>query len=500
MTFNSLQFVVFLVAVLLVYYRFKVKGQNWVMVVAGSVFYGLFDWRFLFLLYGSTVVDWSVGRALGNSDDSRRRKLLVAGSLVYNLGVLGFFKYFDFFSESFSDALAVVGFEADPFTVNVLLPVGISFYTFQSVAYVITVYRRELKPEPNLITFAAFVSWFPQLVAGPIERPGSLLPHVQQTRVRPKLRVAESGVVLIIRGLFKKVVIADSVANYVNVVYAQPGIIGWKALAIASAGFAIQVYGDFSGYSDIARGTSRLLGVELRRNFEQPLLSRDIRELWLRWHTALSWWFREYVARPLQTLRKRRGKEGDGGVLWATFIVLVIFTLTGLWHGPAWTFVAWGFLNGVLVALWRFIPTPKKQHPMRLRFREIPQILLTCAIFCLGATLFRATSLDQSWVVIKRIVTLKDGSAGPEGAATVGMAIILAIALDLLERRRRIQTIEGLRVRAVLGSAATPAEAVSESMTERTNVVLGGLMVAVMVAGILIYSGGTPTPFVYFQF
>jgi D-alanyl-lipoteichoic acid acyltransferase DltB (MBOAT superfamily) len=499
MTFNSLQFVVFLAVVLLVYYRFRLTGQNALMVVAGAVFYAIFDWRFLFLLYGSTLIDWTVGRQLGRTDDERTRKLWVALSLVYNLGVLGFFKYFDFFAKSVTDVLRAFGLQADPFTIHVLLPVGISFYTFQSVAYVITVYRRELKPEPNLITFAAFVSWFPQLVAGPIERPQSLLPQVQRRRDRPSGEIVESGLVLILRGLFKKVVVADSVANFVNAVYASPRQMSWVTLVFATAGFAMQVYGDFSGYSDIARGTSRLLGVELRRNFEQPFLSRDIQEFWLRWHTALSWWFREYVGRPMQAWRRKRTGRAAPGPIYAVLIVLVIFIFTGLWHGAAWTFVAWGLFNGVLVAFWRLLPPARKQHPMKLRLVEIPRIILTFGLFCLGVVFFRGASVHLSLTVIKRIVTFAGGT-GPEGRATVLLSMFFVLVLDLIERRRRIQTIEGLRVRAVLGSTASPAEAVSESMTSRTPAVVGGLMVAMMLLGLVIYSGGTPTPFIYFQF
>jgi alginate O-acetyltransferase complex protein AlgI len=492
MTFNSLQYFAFFAVVLVVYFRLGLKGQNRLMVLGGAVFYGAFDWRFLFLLYGSTIVDFVVGRQLAISSEDRRRKQLLAVSVAFNLGVLGFFKYADFFADSAADALGAVGLEADPFTLNVILPVGISFYTFQTLAYAVAVYRRQIEPERDIVTFAAFVSWFPQLVAGPIERASTLLPQIQRRRERPSWAVVESGAVLILRGLFKKVVIADSVAAYVNGVYLDPAGFRWTALVLATVGFAVQVYGDFSGYTDIARGSSRLLGVELRRNFEQPFLSRDIREFWQRWHTSLNWWFLEMVAQPIRATRRSPA--------WAGFTVLLIFSLIGLWHGAAWTFVFWGFLNGVLVTIWRRVPRPAARHPMRLRIADIPHIAFTFALFCLGVAFFRARSFGDAIDVLQGIATMQGGTTGPSGAPLVPLVLVAVLILDLVERRRRIQAIEGLRVRASLGGVATPPEAVAESMTGPMGSVAAGLTVAVMVLGLVVFSGGTPTPFIYFQF
>jgi D-alanyl-lipoteichoic acid acyltransferase DltB (MBOAT superfamily) len=493
MTFNSLQFAAFFVVVLALYYRLDVRGQNRLMFVAGSIFYALFDWRFLGLLYISTAVDYAVGRGLARSNEARRRRALVAASLATQLGILGAFKYFDFFARSAADLLDKLGLSLDPPLLHVLLPVGISFYTFQTLAYVFAVYRRELEAEQDLTTFAAFVAWFPQLVAGPIERATSLLPQIRVRRAWPGGAVAESGAMLILRGLFKKVVVADGVAVFVNTVYANPGRYGWSALVLATVGFAVQVYGDFSGYSDIARGCSRLLGVELRWNFEQPFLSRDMREFWQRWHTSLGWWFTEFVGRPL-------GGAGRGRVR-ASVNVLIIFALIGLWHGPSWTFVVWGLYNGVLVVLWRNLPSPKRQHPMKLRPGDIPRIVRTFALFCLGVVFFRSASFHDAGTTLSRIV---DRNAGllptPVGAELIPIMLAVVIALDLAERRRRIAAIELTRTRAQLGGVATAGEAALESPIAGLGALAGGLLVGAILVGLIVFSGGAPTPFIYFQF
>ena len=493
MTFNSLQYFAFFVVVLLLYFRLPRRGQNALMFAAGSLFYGLFDWRFLGLLYASIAIDYTVGRALGAATVPNRRKALLAVSLTGQLGILGFFKYFTFFEDSVTSVLDKVGLHADPFTLHILLPVGISFYTFQTLAYIFAVYRGELKPERDLITFAAFVAWFPQLVAGPIERATSLLPQIQRRREAPSAATVESGVLLILRGLFKKVVIADGVASYVSTVYSSPGTYKWSALVVATIGFAIQVYGDFSGYSDIARGSSRLLGVELRRNFEQPFLSRDIRELWTRWHTSLNWWFVEFVGRPLGGARRGRAR--------AAFNVLVIFFLIGLWHGAAWHFVFWGVLNGALVVIWRtWFPVPRTRHPMKLRLREAPAIAFTFGLFCLGVVFFRANDFHDAKTVLTHIARFKGGASGPHDAALVLLMLAVVVAIDLWERQRRIDAIETLRVRATLGETPSRDEAIAESPVIGLSALTTGLAIGALVLGLVIFSGGTPVPFIYFHF
>jgi D-alanyl-lipoteichoic acid acyltransferase DltB (MBOAT superfamily) len=492
-TFNSLQFVALFAIVLLLYYRFGVNGQNRLMLVAGSVFYAAFDWRFLGLLYLSAVVDFLVGRGIEDSTSERRRRGLLMLSLVVQIGILVVFKYFDFFASSFTTVLGWIGLTASPITLEVLLPVGVSFYTFQTLAYVITVYRRQMPAERNLITFAAFVAWFPQLVAGPIERPTSLLPQIQRTRMYPDRPVVESALVLIVTGLFKKVVIADGVAKFVNDVYAAPSGHGWTTLSLATLGFAVQVYGDFSGYSDIARGVSRLLGVELRRNFEEPFLSRDMREFWQRWHTSLGWWFTEFVGRPL-------GGAGRGPAR-AVFNVLVIFTLIGLWHGASWTFVVWGAYNGVLVAIWRFIEPPSDRHPMRLRLRDVPAVVRTFLLFCVGVVFFRSASFGDAVTVFGRIASFADGTApAPVGGGLVLLFAGIVVAVDLWARHRRIEGIERTGTRARLGTIANRPQAAVESLTYDLSPATAGAVSGLLLCGIVLFSGGVPTPFIYFQF
>jgi alginate O-acetyltransferase complex protein AlgI len=492
MTFNSLEYLVFFAVVLALYFRFGAKGQNRLMVLAGAVFYGAFDWRFLGLLYASCVVDFFVGQAIERSDEQRRRRQFLAISVVFQVGILAFFKYFNFFTDSAERVLDAVGLSVDPVTLDIVLPVGISFYTFQTLAYVFGVYRRQVPAERDLITFATFVSWFPQLVAGPIERATSLLPQVQRRRVRPEGPVIESGLMLIVRGLVKKVVVADSLATFVTTVYSGQAKFGWQALTLATVGFAVQVYGDFSGYSDIARGSSRLLGVELRRNFEQPFLSRTMQEFWQRWHTSLGSWFVEFVAQPLGGARHGR--------LRAEANVLLIFVLIGLWHGAAWHFVAWGFLNGCFVLLWRRIPVPKSRHPMKIRTRDLLGIVFTFSLFCLGVILFRAMSLRDAARILEGIVTFRDGAGGPASGALVPIMLGLVLLLDLDERRRRVRAIETLRVRPQLGGISSPPEAAMESPTFAMRPWAAGVKVGLMVVAILLFSGGTPTPFIYFQF
>jgi D-alanyl-lipoteichoic acid acyltransferase DltB (MBOAT superfamily) len=407
------------------------------------------------------------------------------------LGILATFKYFDFFSRSAADLLENVGISVDPVLLKVALPVGISFYTFQTLAYVITVYRREIEPERDLATFAAFVSWMPQLVAGPIERATSLLPQVQRRRDRPDAQHIESGLSLILLGLFKKVVIADGVAAVVNSTFSTPRAYSSLAVLVGVFGFVVQVYGDFSGYSDIARGVSRLLGVELRRNFEQPFLSRNMQEFWARWHTSLGWWFTEFVARPLGGSNRGKVREIAN--------VLIVFSLIGLWHGAAWTFVLWGLFNGVLVAFWRQRPTPKSRHPMKLGLRDVGPIIGTFVLFTVGGVLFRADSAYNAKIVVTRVLANRDGRM-PDDWQLVPIMLALVFVLDYAERQRRIRAIEQTRTRARLGTTATPAEAPYESILENRSLVVGGLVVGALVVGLLLFSGGAPVPFIYFNF
>jgi alginate O-acetyltransferase complex protein AlgI len=493
-TFNSLQFAGFFVVVVLLYFRLSQRGQNLLMVAAAAVFYGAFDWRFDLILAASCVIDYVVARGLDRAEAPGRRKALLATSLVAQLGMLAFFKYFNFFSNDVSSLLHHFGFHGDFVTLNILLPIGISFYTFQTLGYVINVYRREFVAETDFLAFATFVTWFPVLLAGPIGRAPALLPQFKRRRDPPSRGAIESGLLLIATGLVKKVVVADALAPYVNTVYGNPAVFGWTSLVLASVAFSLEVYCDFSGYSDIARGVSRLLGVEVARNFEQPFLSRDIREFWTRWHTSMASWFVDFVGGPLGGARQGR---------WRTALnVMIIFSLIGLWHGPAWHFVLWGVFNGLLIVLWRtFGRSTRRYHPMKLRVRDVPGIVVTFGLFTVGAVIFRAPTIHDVGVVFKHVVTMQGGVwAGSPTARLVPILLAVVVGLDLLERRARIRTIETLRVRARLGAEATPPEAEIESIGAGFPALPVGLGLGVLAVGFVVFSGGQPIPFIYFHF
>lgn len=398
MLFNSIDFAVFLPIVFLLYW-FVLPRRTWqnaLLLVASYVFYGWWDWKFLILIFLSTVLDYGVGVALSRTEDNVRRKLLLGVSLLFNLGSLGFFKYYNFFSENFARAFSFLGLAFSPAVLNIVLPVGISFYTFQTLSYSIDVYNRELEPTESFVEFAAFVSFFPQLVAGPIERASNLLPQFQKDRTFDRERAVD-GLRQILWGLFKKIVIADNCAEYVNSVYGnytnQPG----SALAIAAILFAFQIYGDFSGYSDIAIGTSRLFGFGLMRNFANPYFSRSIPEFWRRWHISLSTWFRDYVYIPLGGSRR--------GLARTAVNTLILFLVSGFWHGANWTFIAWGALNAFYMVpslMGRRVPV-KRNEAVVATLRDLPAILRTFLLTVLGWILFRSDHLSDAFAYIGRI-------------------------------------------------------------------------------------------------
>jgi alginate O-acetyltransferase complex protein AlgI len=343
MLFNSIDFAIFLPVVFMLYWfvtNRNLKLQNLLVVVASYVFYGWWDWRFLSLIVFSTLVDFWVGIGLHREQKHSKRKALLFTSIIVNLGFLGFFKYFNFFLENFRTAFSFFGTEINASSLNIILPVGISFYTFQTLSYSIDLYRRKLEPTRDFIAFSAFVSFFPQLVAGPIERATNLLPQFYAKR-RFNYAMAVDGMRQILWGLFKKVVIADRCAEYVNDIFANSADYTGSTLALGALFFAFQIYGDFSGYSDIAIGTSRLFGFNIMRNFHFPYFSRDMAEFWRRWHISLSTWFRDYVYIPLGGSRVNKATQIRN--------TLIIFVVSGFWHGANWTFIFWGLLNALYI-------------------------------------------------------------------------------------------------------------------------------------------------------
>jgi D-alanyl-lipoteichoic acid acyltransferase DltB (MBOAT superfamily) len=376
MLFNTVDFAIFFPTVLLLYWTVFKKSlslQNFFLVVVSYIFYAFWDWRFLSLIFLSTIVDYSVGLWLGKTKNLKKRKLLLGISLVFNLGLLMTFKYFNFFVETFVDAFVLFGTTLKVTSWNILLPVGISFYTFQTMSYTIDLYRKRIEPTKDIVAFFAFVSFFPQLVAGPIERASHLLPQFKVKRTF-NYNASVDGLRLILGGLFKKMVIADNCALLVNTIFANYEVASGSTLFFGAVFFAFQIYGDFSGYSDIAIGTARLMGFDLMKNFNYPYLSQNLSEFWRRWHISLSTWFRDYVYIPLGGSRVSKGR--------LIFNVFVVFIVSGLWHGANLTFVFWGFVHALFV-----IPVLlffKKETPFS-KDRKLPTVP---QLFRMGATFF----------------------------------------------------------------------------------------------------------------
>ncbi|NPD83638.1 MBOAT family protein [Lentimicrobium sp. L6] len=402
MIFNSLTFALFLPIVFVLYwfvFNKNLKVQNLLLVVASYVFYGWWDWRFLSLIFISSISDYTIGYFLAKQKGKLGRKLLLWLSLAINLGFLGFFKYYNFFSESLIEAFRYVGIHLHESSLNIILPVGISFYTFQTLSYTIDIYRKKIEPTTQIISFFAFVSFFPQLVAGPIERASKLLPQFQNARVFNVVK-AKDGLRQILAGLIKKVVIADTLAIQVDLIFggdlaATPGLV----LIFGAILFVFQIYGDFSGYTDIAIGTARLFGFDLMRNFAYPFFSRNINEFWQRWHISLSTWFRDYVFIPLGGSYCSKSKQVRN--------IIITFTISGFWHGANWTFVIWGFLNG-LYYLPLLLSSKKRKYTNIVAYdRKLPslketlQILITFALFTFSMVFFRSASLSEAFSYLK---------------------------------------------------------------------------------------------------
>ncbi len=343
MLFNSISFAIFLPIVFLLHWfvaKRNLKYQNLLLILASYFFYACWDWRFLFLLVFSTLLDYCAGFKIATVEDRKKKKFWLIVSVFINLGILGILKYYNFFVASFANALLQFGIKADIGSINVILPVGISFYTFHGLSYVIDIYNGKIKHEHDFVNYSLFVSFFPLLVAGPIERATHLLPQIVRKREFDYAKAVD-GLRQILWGLFKKIVIADNCAQIANLIFNNSGQYSGSTIFVGAIFFSFQIYGDFSGYSDIALGTARLFGIELLRNFAFPYFSRDIAEFWRRWHISLSSWFRDYLYIPL---------GGSRGGLWMKIRnTMIIFLVSGLWHGANWTFIFWGFLNALYI-------------------------------------------------------------------------------------------------------------------------------------------------------
>lgn len=435
MLFNSFDFAIFLPVLFFLYWfvmNKSLKLQNYLIVAGSYFFYGWWDWRFLSLIIFSTFIDYTIGNKLRSEDKPKRRKFLLWTSLAINLGFLGVFKYYNFFVDNFVEAFSFFGSEINPWSLNIILPVGISFYTFQTLSYTIDVYNKKLEPTNDFIAFSAFVSFFPQLVAGPIERATNLLPQFYVPR-KFKYADAVSGTRQILWGLFKKVVIADNCAEYVTDIFYYHADYSGSTLVLGAVLFAFQIYGDFSGYSDIAIGTSKLFGFKLSKNFAFPYFSRDASEFWRRWHISLSTWFRDYIYIPLG------GSKGSLG--FKVRNTMIIFIVSGFWHGANWTFIIWGALNAIyflpLLLLNRNrnhieIVAEQKKLP---GFKDLARIILTFSLITFSWIFFRAKDLTEAKSYISGIFNRTLLEAPDVLPVSLLGLIVLFVGIEWLGRR-----------------------------------------------------------------
>jgi alginate O-acetyltransferase complex protein AlgI len=470
MVFNSFIFAAFLPILLVVYYRLSHRAQNVWLLAAGLLFYGWWDWRFLGLLGITTILDFVSSNQIHRASDPVVRRRWLLASLTGNLAILGFFKYFNFFVDSAVTLLTALGVEAHAPTLRILLPIGVSFYTFQEMAYTIDVYRGHLKPTRSLLNFALFVCYFPQLVAGPIQRATDLLPQLENPR-RITGEQVRAGVQLIFIGLFKKVVVADALAPMADVHFGQPGAFSGGSLLFGLYLFAIQIYCDFSGYTDIARGVSKLLGIELAINFRQPYFATSITEFWRRWHISLSSWLRDYLYIPL---------GGNRGSTFATYRnLLLTMLLGGLWHGANWTFIAWGGLHGLYLSLHK-VMLARRPAQVSSPIVLVLKGLATFHLVCLTWIFFRADSFGEAWVFLTGIVTWSSGEFFFGAFDSVRCLVLIGclLVIDISQETER-----------------APWSAWGESQVVRGLAYGAAMLVWLTLGGV-----DANVPFIYFQF
>lgn len=403
MFFNSFEYAIFLPIIFIIYWFIlnkNLKLQNLFLLISSYFFYSCWDWKFLFLLAFSTILDYISGLKIYNSNTQIKKKIWLIISVSINLGFLGFFKYYNFFIESFADLIQKLGFTAHYSTLNIILPVGISFYTFHGLSYVFDIYNKKIKPSHNWIEYALFVSFFPLLVAGPIERATHLLPQIEKPR-KFNYELAVSGLKQILWGLFKKIVIADNCAKAVNLIFNSYESQSGGTLFLGAILFSFQIYGDFSGYSDIALGSGKLLGIRLIKNFNYPYFSRSIAEFWRRWHISLSSWFKDYLYIPLG--------GSKGGTIKRIRNTFIIFLVSGFWHGANWTFILWGGLNALFILPSIIFKTNRNNMDIVAKgkilpnFKEFFQIVYTFLLASFAWIFFRSESLSQAFSYINKM-------------------------------------------------------------------------------------------------
>jgi alginate O-acetyltransferase complex protein AlgI len=478
MLFNSFEFALFLPIVFLLYwfvFNRNLRSQNILLLACSYFFYGWWDFHFLFLLMFSTLLDYYTGLKMSSTTSPLNRKFWFWISIGVNLGFLGFFKYYNFFIGSMSELLHTMGIHASPWTLQIILPVGISFYTFHGMSYVIDIYNNRITPTKNFVDYAVFVSFFPLLVAGPIERATHLLPQIQSRRKFDAAQAAD-GMRQILWGLFKKMVIADNCAVYANEMFSNSSGHSGGSLFLGAVFFAFQIYGDFSGYSDIAIGVARLFGIELLRNFAFPYFSRDIAEFWRRWHMSLTSWFRDYVYIPL---------GGSKGSRWSQIRnIFIIFLISGFWHGANWTFLVWGLINAVyfipllLMNKNRVNTDIAAQGRLLPSVKEIFQITGTFLLTTLAWIFFRAESVSDALKYLSGMLSKSLFSVSYSPPLLLCVLLILFIICEWLQREKR----HGLQFTNI--KMSTP---------------LRWAVYYALVIAMLMY-GGEQQEFIYFQF
>lgn len=476
MIFNSFAYLFFLPVVFILYWFFtrkSIKLQNILLLLSSYVFYATWNWKFLFLLIFSTLLDYYTGIKMSKAKNRKSKKFWFWLSIGVNLGFLGVFKYYNFFITSFAEGLDKIGFQANLSTLQIILPVGISFYTFHGLSYVIDIYRDKIEPERNFLDYAVFVCFFPLLVAGPIERATHLLPQIQTKRTFDYSKAVD-GLRQILWGLFMKIVVADNCAPVVNEVFSNQSSYNAPSLIIGAVFFAFQIYGDFAGYSNIALGSAKLFGIDLLKNFSFPYFSRDIAEFWRRWHISLSSWFKDYLYIPL---------GGSKGGKWMQIRnTLIIFVVSGFWHGANWTFIIWGFLNALYIMPLVVFNLNRKntdtvaENRLLPSFKESSQIIFTFIITTIAWVFFRSETVNGAFDYLGRIFNVHN-YAYPQTALRPFVFIFLLIVVEWLQRKRQ----HGLE------------------LDHCRNMVIRWFIYAVLLVIILVF-GANSDSFIYFQF
>ena len=478
MLFNSLNFAIFLPLVFILYW-FATKGnlrlQYILLLVSSYFFYACWDWRFIFLLVFSTLLDYLTGIKVHEAINQRKKLFWLWLSIGINLGFLGVFKYYNFFAASFADGLSLLGFNSNFGTLQIILPVGISFYTFHGLSYVIDIYKNRIKPERNFIDYSLFVSFFPLLVAGPIERATHLLPQILKKRQFDYSKAAD-GLRQILWGLFKKVVIADNCAEYANTIFNNSADYSGSTLVVGAIFFTFQIYCDFSGYSDIALGSAKIMGFDLMKNFNIPYISKSIKEFWERWHISLSSWFRDYLYIPLGGNRVKKSR-------WMLNL-FIVFLVSGFWHGANWTFIVWGALHGTYLILEiLFKPSTDKLIDTTSKFGKFISVIITFHLAMFAWVFFRANSIESATFALKQIFTnlftsfsLIGTASAPLLICTLFITAALFYIVDFMKENKRM------------------IEVFQSSSYLRHAVYL------FLIYSILLFGNTDKTQFIYFQF